>query len=429
MNACPQILTRGILPVLSACLLGSLNVSAAPTAAFPQPQPSDQEQYLLELINAARANPPAEGQMLANITDSEILRYYNYYQVSTSTLVSQFDTYAAKPPLAFNADLMASALQQSTYQASAGVQTHDSADGTTFDKRITSFGYQWSGIGENVYAYAEDPFFGHVGLMADWGVPSLDHRMNLLNTDASYPTYREIGISAVASNISNFGPLVITEDFGTPADSTLAYLVGVVYTDANGNGAYDEGEGLGGVTVTPDGTNFYAVTTGTGGFVIPLPTSGSGTLTITASGGALGGPRVKTVNYTAGTNVKVDFTTADPVGSAPTAAVVSVSAPNSTALVNGDPGKIRISRQGDLSQPLQVTLKYGGTAVNGVDYKLLPTTVAIPAGSSTATLRVRATDSVDAPKKLKVHLAASADYTSGTGGVSTQAQVKLVPSE
>ena len=52
------------------------------------------------------------------------------------------------------------------------------------------------------------------------------------------------------------------------------------------------------------------MTTGSGGFVIPLPTSGSGTLTITASGGALGGPaRQDDFNYTAGTNVKVDFTT------------------------------------------------------------------------------------------------------------------------
>ena len=90
-----------------------------------------------------------------------------------------------------------------------------------------------------------------------------------------------------------------------------------MYQDANGNGSYDEGEGLAGVTVTPDGTNYYAVTTATGGFVIPLPASGSGTLTITASGGALGAARVKTVSYTAGTNVKVDFTPADAISTAP----------------------------------------------------------------------------------------------------------------
>ena len=165
MNAKPNFLIRALLPAFSLCLLSSLSVSAAPTAAFPQPEPSDQEQYLLELINAARANPPAEGQMLAGITDPEIVRYYNYYKVSTSTLASQFDSYAAQPPLAFNADLMASSQQQSSYQASSGVQTHNSADGTTVEKRISATGDQWSGLGESVYAYSEDAVCGHVGVM------------------------------------------------------------------------------------------------------------------------------------------------------------------------------------------------------------------------------------------------------------------------
>ena len=158
MQPITNFLTRHLLPVLALSTLGGLNVLAAPTAAFPQPQPSNQEQYLLELINAARANPAAEGQMLANITDPEILRYYQHYSVSTGALVSQFDSYASRPPLALNADLMASSRAQSQYQASAGVQSHSSADGTTFDKRITSFGYtDWSALGENVYAYAENP--------------------------------------------------------------------------------------------------------------------------------------------------------------------------------------------------------------------------------------------------------------------------------
>ena len=325
---------------------------------------------------------------------------------------------------------MASSRAQSLYQASSGVQTHSSADGTTFDKRISSFGYDWSAVGENVYAYAENPFFGHVGLMADWGVPDLDHRMNLLNTDASYPVYREIGISAVPSSISNFGPLVITEDFGTPADSGTAYLVGVVYNDANGNGAYDEGEGLGGVTVTPDGTNYYAVTTSTGGFTIPLPASGSGTLTITASGGGLGGNRVKTVSYTAGTNVKVDFTTADPVSVAPTAPalpVVAMTAPSTIAKVSGHFGKITLWRSGDLSQPLSVALNYGGSAVNGVDYSPLPATVTLAAGTSSATLKVRATNSGDAAtKKLKVSVVPADTYTITDDKVKTEAKIKIV---
>ncbi len=411
---------------LSAAL--GIHANAAPTTAYPQPQPSSQEQYLLELINAARANPAAEGQMLANVTDPEILRYYQYYQVSTSQLVSDFNGYAAKPPLALNSNLNTSSRQQSLYMASAGVQTHTSADGTTFDKRISATGYQWSGLGENIYAYAETPFFGHVGLMADWGVPSLDHRANVMNDDTSFPTFREIGISCVPSSINNFGPLVITEDFGTPSDSGVAYLTGVVYQDSNGNGSYDEGEGFANVTVTPDGGNYYAVTSAAGGFVIPLPTTGSGTLTITASGGSLGSPRTKTVAYTAGTNVKVDFTTADAVGAVSSLPTVTISAPIKVASANGSTAQITIARSGDTGSALKVALSFGGTAVNGVDTNPIPSKVTIPAGSASVDLPVQSLNVQSSiVKKLKVQLVQQAKYAVSPVAAQAKTNVKILP--
>ena len=410
---------------LVSLVVVSGNLSAAPTASYPQPQPSAREQYLLELINAARANPAGEGQMLANVTDSEILRYYSYYHVDAGQLNAAFAGYAAKPPLAFNPALMASAQAQSAYQASAGVQSHNSADGTTFDKRISAAGYQWSGLGENVYAYAENPFFGHVGLIADWGVPDIDHRANIMNLDANVPTFREIGISCADSSIKDFGPLVITEDFGTPADAGLAYVTGVVYQDSNGNGAYDEGEGLGGVTVTPDAGAYLATTSASGGFVIPLPTSGSGTLTLTASGGALGSARVKTINYTAGTNVKVDFTTTDAGSALP---VVTVTAPSKDAIPSTQLGQIVVSRTGDTSKALKVVLTYSGTAVNGVDCTQLPAKVVIPAGQSSANLVVQPTDTQrDAVVKLKVLLQPKAQYSVTPDVKQVKASVRIYP--
>ena len=413
----------------AAFLLGvasGVHATAAPTTAYPQPQPSSQEQYLLELINAARANPAAEGQMLANVTDPEILRYYQYYNVSTSQLVSDFNGYAAKPPLAFNSLLNASSREQSLYMASAGVQTHNSADGTTFDQRISAEGYQWSGVGENIYAYAENPYFGHVGLMADWGVPSLDHRANVMNDNPNYPTFREIGISCVPSSLKGFGPLVITEDFGTPRDGTVAYLTGVVYQDSNGSGSYDEGEGFANVTVTPDGGNYYAVTSAAGGFVIPLPATGSGTLTVTASGGALGGSRTKTVAYTAGTNVKVDFTPADPVG--PALPVVTISAPVKQASPNGQTALFSIARSGSTSQALNVALSFAGTAVIGVDTNPIPSQVTIPVGQTSVELPVQSLNSQPSTvKKLKVLLAPNIGYSITPVVHQAKAHVQILP--
>jgi len=82
------------------------------------------------------------------------------------------------------------------------------------------------------------------------------------------------------------------------------FVVGVVYQDENPNGFYDSGEGLAGVTVTPDAGPAFATTGTAGGFAFPVGTSG--TITITASGGGLSAPIQKQVTLT-GNNVKVDF--------------------------------------------------------------------------------------------------------------------------
>lgn len=388
-------------------------ISAAPTAAYPQPQPSNQEQHLLELINAARANPAAEGQMLAAVVDADILSYYQHYAVSTSQLVSDFNGYTAKPPLAFNADLMTSSREQSLDQAANGYQGHTSSDGTTWDQRINNTGYQWSGAGENVYAMAQDPFFAHVGLMVDWGVPLLEHRVNLLNLDPSVPNFREIGISAVPASNPAVGPLVVTEDFGTPADAGTAYLVGVVYNDANGNGAYDEGEGLAGVTITPDGTSYYAVTTASGGYVIPLPASGSGSLKITASGGPFTADRVQTVNYVAGTNVKVDFTTAPTAGMA--LPVVTLSATKVIAAADSSgPGVFTLTLSAVQDHDVVVNFTIKGSAVNGTDYVLLKTSKKIKAGKTSKSIKVTPLGTGNGTVLLTLQPATS--YTVGTTG-------------
>jgi hypothetical protein len=53
---------------------------------------------------------------------------------------------------------------------------------------------------------------------------------------------------------------------------------------------------------------------------------------------------------------------------------------------------VQISRRGDVTIPLEVLLEVGGTASNGVDYRLLPERVIIPGGASNATLTLRPID-------------------------------------
>lgn len=355
--------------------------------------PSGDEQYLLELINRARANPAAEGQMLAGITDPEVLRYYSHYAVDANQLKSDFASYPARPPLAFNSRLMASSRVQSLDQAANGFQGHNGTDGSTFDGRMTAMGYQWHAAGENVYAYAESAFFGHVGLSADWGVPQLGHRQNIMNYDTStLPVFKEVGISSVASSRAGFGPLVITQDFGTPS-TDAAFLVGVAYNDTDNNGFYTAGEGLAGTVVTSPQSNYYTITSASGGYTLPLDLISGGTSVQATFGDGQGGVILR--EYSCGNNV-TDNIKADLVSPAfapaPAPAVagvlnaVRVKDANRTTL---KAGKLRIVRDGtDLSQDLTVRYEVSGSAVAGQDYAPLQGWVSIPAGKSSVAVKV-----------------------------------------
>ncbi|MHC4860574.1 MAG: hypothetical protein ACYTDY_10830, partial [Planctomycetota bacterium] len=87
-------------------------------------------------------------------------------------------------------------------------------------------------------------------------------------------------------------------------DDPTPFVLGVVYRDANGNGFYDVGEGVKGVTVgTTDGT--YSTTSSSSGgygFRAGVP----GTYTLRASGVGLAAP-VELPLVIADRNVKVDF--------------------------------------------------------------------------------------------------------------------------
>ena len=408
------------LPLLAIC-----SANAVAGAFYPQPAPSNQEQYILELINAARANPPAEGQMLASITEPEVIHYYNVYDVDLSQVTSDFATYAVKPPVCLSSDLNAAAREHSLDQAVHGFQGHNSSDGTTFTARISSFGYQWSAVGENVFGDVEDPFIGHVGLNVDWGVPTLEHRIIIMNLTESFPTFKQIGISYVPSSVPDFGPFVLTEDFGTPLDSTESFLTGVVYNDVNGNGAYDMGEGLGGVTITTDTGAYYTTTSASGGYVLPLP-AGSGAMTITASGGGLGAPRMTAISYGHWKNVKVDFTPAQAIGTP--LPVVRIETSTTNLIPGGRPCVITIARSGSTTQGLQVALATSGSAIPGLDCTAVPKTVTLPAGAVSTKIKVKANAAANtgAPiKQIKIQLHTGFGYLVGSEIPVAKAAVQL----
>lgn len=279
--------------------------------------PTNEEQYYLELINRARANPTAEGMRLATTTDQDVRNAYTAFGVNLALMQTQFVLIAPAPPLSMNATLMSAARAHSQNMLQNNYQGHSGPDGpiTTRLAAYTSGANGWS-IGENVYAYSKSVWYGHAGFEVDWGGSALTggmqsppgHRQNIHNT-----TFREVGIGVVLGSnggSGGVGPQLVTQDFGT-VGGLLPFVTGVVYRDLNGNGFYDPGEGVGGVTVTIANVNSYAVTASSGGYSVPVP--GSGDYTMTFSGGSAPTTQ-KAVSVINGQNVKADYVV---TGSAP----------------------------------------------------------------------------------------------------------------
>jgi hypothetical protein len=290
-----------VAPTVSVRPLGR-----APQTLYSIGQPTDEEQLYLEYINRSRANPAAEGVLLASTTDPGVLGAYAYFNVDLALMQYEFSTNVPVPPLAMNAQLTAAARWHSgdmfTNQYQGHYQTNG-ADVLSPADRLAAVGYNWVAVGENVYSTSESVFFGHAGFDVDWGPgPSgmqdpPGHRLNMHSYD-----FVEIGVGVVDGVNGSVGPQLVTEDFGTQT-SPFPFITGVVYYDFNQNSFYDLGEGIRGVTVSVPDSDYYAVTADSGGYAVPVTTNGTYTVSFSASG--LSTQTVAEVSW--GDNVKVDF--------------------------------------------------------------------------------------------------------------------------
>src|SRR6185295_19615611 len=111
----------------------------------------------------------------------------------------------------------------------------------------------------SVGAHIDDMVHGHAAFAIDFGQPTesdgapcfpatgrpcLGHRLNLMGFDNDpgrrYPLVG-VGVSTVTGSTSAVGPKLVTIDFAIPSSGPDHFVTGVVYDDANGNGAYDAG--------------------------------------------------------------------------------------------------------------------------------------------------------------------------------------------
>lgn len=229
-------------------------------------QPTPTEQVFLERLNDARANPAAYGASIG---------------VDLSYV-------SPEPPLAMDPRLVQSARDHSQDMNDVGYFGHTGSDGSSPGERMSAAGFPWWGYAESIaggYAVPEETL---AALITDSGVPDLGHRNQLLGIGSPYSDLQEVGVGYVHGG----GPFhdYYTIDSGYTADRR-PFLTGVVYNDLNGNGRYDAGEGLGGVTITVSGVG-STTSFDSGGYNLQL---NPGTYTVTASGGGLSAPVTQTV--------------------------------------------------------------------------------------------------------------------------------------
>ena len=144
----------------------------------------------------------------------------------------------------------------------------------------------------------------HQDLFVDTYQSDRGHRLNILDN-----RFREIGVGVktglFTQSGTSYSAVMATQDFGASGSYPGPFLVGVVYRDSNGDGFYTVGEGIPGVTIQPLSGTYYAVSSASGGYAIPV-TGLSGTLLVSISGGPLASPITKSVALS-GANIELDI--------------------------------------------------------------------------------------------------------------------------
>ncbi|MFZ2629976.1 MAG: carboxypeptidase regulatory-like domain-containing protein, partial [Desulfosalsimonadaceae bacterium] len=267
--------------------------------------PSIAEQVHLEVINGARANPLAEAARLGiDLNEGP-----------------PSETIEPDPvqPLVFNRFLHEAATLHTYDMVVNTYQAHEGLDGRQPLDRIQDAGYLGNIYsGENLASIGfqnpvsdeyklsqelHDILFKDHEYIGSYEYPGRGHRINLLKD-----VYKEVGIGFLpeSNNIEYPYGGVVTSNFGAYIDGAN-FLLGVVYDDADDNGAYTGGEGLGQVKIqVNDNSEWVTFTADAGGYGLPLE-PGTYMVTATLPDGRYASKSVTIEDR----NQKVDFTLED----------------------------------------------------------------------------------------------------------------------
>jgi hypothetical protein len=303
--------------------------------------PTDIEQLYLEELDDARFNPAAYG----------------------ASLGLDLSDVAPSQPLAMSPLLVESARLHSQDMIAQDYFSHTTPEGVGPEQRIQATGFDVTGYSESIeyntnptwvgspfpadYA-ATDTVQSLSDLIIDQGVPDLGHRVMLLDIGGLLQTERQVGIG-IAYQETTTGAYIYrqtdtTIDIASSPD-TDPFITGVVFDDTTGNGEYEPGEGLGGVTISVSNVG-TTTTLDAGGYSIQVP---PGVYTLTASGGGLPSPITRTV-VVQDENMRLNFDE-DPNGAPLSAA--------SDGSVNGLLGSFVPMQAGDTASSYSARIDWG----------------------------------------------------------------------
>lgn len=371
---------RPVLSLLIVAGAGFQPLVAAPQR-FNHGNPTVYEQLMLELVNKARANPSAEAARLGiGLNDG----------LAAGTIST-----APKEPLAFQSQIIAAGRFHSQWMLDQDIFNHTGAGGGDGFSRMTDAGYPFSkpyAWGENIawggWTGALDPlpmtYDLHDNLFRSKG-----HRTNICGTG-----FRQLGIGILEGSFQGYNALMATQNYAASSAYPNPWLLGVVYRDADDDGAYDVGEGLSGVTVALADGSWDAVTSESGGYAMPC--AGSGSLNVTFTGAAIGAPVTRSI-LRAGLNVKLDLILAPAVPALPEIAIFQ---PTGSSLTAGASSRSFGSTvRGRIGSTRSFTITNTGTAALGSlsvsiggrhpkDFKIIQPSVTSLAPGKSTTFRV-----------------------------------------
>ena len=326
-------------------------------------EPTELEQFYLELVNRARANPNGEVTRLSSLPwgDGEMPTATPGLNegLAPGTIMS-----TAKPPLAFAGTLIDSASNYSDLLLAIEKFGHN--ENGSSQSRMATAGYPFGhtyGSGENLALttstgpHPVDEVRAdehHSNLFIDNNVAGRGHRKSILNAD-----FREVGIAirADSDTESYFPPpatgppfmsdVLSTQNFAFSNDRV--FVTGVIYYDTVSiNGFYDVGESAGVLDLEVKNSLNATVATGTsfgsGGYSINMSGLPAGTYTLIATDSA-NDMDSTTFLWNNSTNVKADILdpafTAPPVIPPPAPTVIPTFTYQPDALIGTSLGNLK----------------------------------------------------------------------------------------